>query len=278
MPALDTGPTSPSTLCGSWVEDIDAVCPCGPCDFSPEGDDYCIEGAIVLERWCLIASGLLYAFSGRQFPGVCSDTIRPCSSTPGGVVQSLDYAASGGSRPIVYQNGGSCNDSALGCCGHSSVLLPHKPVRRILEVEIDGATVPSTDYTLVDRRWLVKASGSWPCHQNLGLPDGEPDTWSVSYEYGIPAPAGGAEMAGIYACELAKGCAGDESCRLPRRVQSITREGITQVLIDPFDFLDQGKTGLYEVDAWLRAQNPEGRSRAGKIINVDLLGSDHRVR
>lgn len=262
------------TICASWLEDVDTICACTPCDFSAEDDPYCIEGAATLDRWGLIASGLLYAFTGRQFPGVCSDTVRPCSrSGMGG--QSLSYVASGGSRAITY--GDSDCTGVLGCCAHSSVLLPHKPVRRILEVKVEGVTLPTTDYTLVDRRWLVKAEGSWPCRQNLGLVDGEPDTWSITYEYGIPAPDGGAEMAGIYACELAKGCANDDSCRLPRRVQSITREGITQVLIDPFDFLQDGRTGLYEIDAWIKAQNPQGADRAGKMLNPDLLHT-HRVR
>lgn len=231
---------------------------------------------MILERWTLIASTLLYAATGRQFPGICSDSIRPCQS--GGGFQTLAYTASGGSRPIAVEGrAGECS-GGLGCFVHSAVLLPHRPVRSITEVVIDGATVPSTDYSLVDRRWLVKAEGSWPCHQNLGLQDGEPDTWSVTYDYGVAPPAGGAEMAAIYGCELAKGCANDDSCRLPRRVQSITREGITQVLIDPFDFLNEGRTGLYEVDAWITSLNPQGADRAGKVINVDLLGGSHRVR
>lgn len=265
------------TICASWVEDVEALCPCSPCDFAPDDDPYCIEGAETLERWCLIASTLLYAATGRQFPGVCSDSIRPCSSVGG--FQTLAYAASGGSRPIaiVGRDGEPCS-GVLGCCAHSAVLLPHRPVRSITEVVIDGITISSTEYSLVNRRWLVRADGSWPCHQNLGLQDGDEDTWSVTYNYGITPPVGGAEIAAIYGCELAKGCASDDSCRLPRRVQSITREGITQVLIDPFDFLDNGFTGLYEVDAWIRAANPQGADRSGKVINVDLLGGSNRVR
>lgn len=263
-------------LCATWVDDVEDLCPCGPCDFSPEGDDpYCTEGAALLERWALIASGILYAATGRQFPGVCADVVRPCASGGG---QSLAYATSGGARPITWDgtNGVACT-LLPGCRAHAAVLLPHRPVRSILEVVIDGDTVDPGGYTLVDRRWLVRSSGSWPCTQDLGLVDGEDGTWSVSYEYGVPPPAGGAEIAGIYACELAKACASDETCRLPRRVQSITREGITQVLIDPFDFFDSGRTGLYEVDAWIKAQNPQGADRAGKMLNVDLLRT-HRVR
>jgi hypothetical protein len=271
------------SLFGSWVEDVEAICPCTPSDFD-DGSGGSGEGSgiVILQQWGLIASNLLYWRTGRQYPGVCTDLVRPCRPRAA-AVQTLAYAASGGSRPITF---GSCSCGeppsdgmawGCGCENHGAVLLPHRPVRRVLDVTIDGDTVDPSDYRIVDRRWLVRRSGSWPCCQNLGAADGEPGTWSVEYSYGVPPPAGGAEMAGIYACELAKGCAGDETCRLPRRVTNLTREGVTMTLLDPFDFFDNGLTGLYEVDAWIGALNPAKLDRPGKVINVDLLMS-HRVR
>lgn len=265
-------------LCGTWVDDVETLCSCSPCDFASGDDPYCDDGLAVLERWALIASGILYAATGRQFSGVCTDTVRPCSRR-GSCVQTLAYAASSGSRPLWLDGDAIDGCTGLpGCRWHSTVLLPHEPVRQITEVVIDGVTVDPSSYTLVDRRLLVRSEGSWPCCQDLGAPNGDPDTWSVTYEYGVAPPPGGPEIAGVYACELAKACVADESCRLPRRVQSITREGITQVLIDPFDFFDSGRTGLYEVDAWIKAQNPAGVDRAARVLNVDLVGRTHRVR
>ena len=279
MPVLDLPDAATGGPChGSWIDDITETCACAPCDFSPEGDDYCIAGAELLERWALIASRLLYAFSGRQFPGVCTDSVRPCSR--GCWSQTLAYNASGGARPIPYAFASEIDcQPGPGCNAHSSVLLPHLPVRAgSVVVVVNGTALPTDAYTLVDHRWVVAAPGTtFPCCQDLGLQDGEPGTWSITYDYGIPPPVGGAEMAGIYACELAKGCVGDEECRLPRRVQSITREGITMTVIDPFDFLDEGRTGLYEVDAWLRSVNPAKIDRAAKVLNPDLMGLTHRV-
>lgn len=250
------------SLCASWVPEDEAAdaCACG------DGVD-----VDVLIRWQLVASTILYALSGRQFPGVCSDTVRPCWCGTAG--QSLAYVTSGGARPIVA---GTCE--AVGPCGgHASVLLPHRPVRSITEVVVDGVTLDPAEYGLVDRRWLVRAGRrSWPCCQDLGRADDEPGTWSVSYEYGVAPPAGGKEMAAMYGCELAKGCAGDSGCRLPRRVQTLTREGVSMTVIDPYEFLDQGRTGLYEIDAWLASVNPTGIDRAGKVINPDLLMTHRR--
>lgn len=266
------------TICAPWVDLDDddgaaAMFPCAPTDFGPG----------VLQRWALIASTLLYARTGRQYPGVCTDVVRPCRPRAA-VVQTLAYVASGGSRAIDTALGHGCGEPpsggmawGCGCDNHGAVLLPHQPVRRVLAVTIEGETVDPSTYRLVDRRWLVRRSGSWPCCQNLGAADGEPGTWSVEYSYGIPPPAGGPEVAAVYACELAKGSVGDETCRLPRRVTNLTREGVTMTLLDPFDFFDNGLTGLYEVDAWIGALNPAKLDRAGKVINVDLLMS-HRVR
>lgn len=261
------------TACASWVTDPDQFA-CDASDFDTPGDSGGTSGAELLERWGLIATTILYARTGRQYPGVCTDEVWPCR--PGWDGQSLAYVASGGSRPITC---GCRTGAPLLNCGHnhSAVLLPHVPVRRILTVTIDGVPLANDAFRLVDRRWLVRAEGSWPACNDLGAPDDAEGTWTVAYSYGVPPPAGGAEMAGIYACELAKGFRNDEACRLPRRVTSLTREGVTMAIIDPFDFLEQGLTGLYEVDAWVSALNPQRADRAGKVINPDLIQT-HRVR
>lgn len=255
--------------CGTWIEDLSGVCPCSEDDFAPG----------VLADWALVATELLYRLSGQQYPGVCVDKIRPCRN-PGVAVQSVDYVASGGSRPLVWHGG--CVDCSggigCGCTAHDAVRLPHVPVRQITEVKIDGVALTADDYRLVDRRWLIRSNGAaWPCCNDLAKLDTEEGTFSVAYTFGNRPPAGGEQIAGILACELAKGCAGDESCRLPRRTQQITREGISMTIVDPYDFFDQGRTGLYEVDAWLRAQNPGSVDRAGKAINPGTYGRARRV-
>ena len=41
-------------------------------------------------------------------------------------------------------------------------------------------------------------------------------------------------------------------------------------LLDPMQFLDQGKTGLYLVDEAIRAVNPHGLRRRPSVINPDF--------
>ena len=258
-------------LCGSWISDLDAICPCGEDDFAP-GD---------LARWAGIAEQILYKLSGEQWPGVCSDAIRPCS-TARRSVQSLSYAAPlTGSRPVVWF--GSCvactGELVCGCSAHDRVLLPHGPVREITGVTIDGVALTDSDWTLIDRRYLIRSDGTaWPCCQDLGAATTEEGTWEVAYDYGIEPPTAAVEMAGILACELAKGCSSDQSCRLPRRTQQLSREGISMTVIDPFEFFEAGRTGLYEVDAWLAAVNPGGIDRPAKLINPAEYGRARRAR
>ena len=64
-------------------------------------------------------------------------------------------------------------------------------------------------------------------------------------------------------------------CDLPERVTSITREGVTMALIDPQEFIQEGRTGLYTVDLWLNAVNPNRLLKRATVWSPDMKG---RVR
>src|SRR5690606_40707127 len=72
----------------------------------------------------------------------------------------------------------------------------------------------------------------------------------------ISVPEAGVLAAEVLACELAKSWAGTGSCRLPKRVQNIVREGVTMTVMDQFEFLDDGMFGVYEVDTFIATFNP----------------------
>src|SRR3546814_15264182 len=85
----------------------------------------------------------------------------------------------------------------------------------------------------------------------MGAAGGEADTWSILYNRGYPVPAGGQVAAGLLAVELAKAACGDKSCGLPQRVQSITRQGVNIAVLDAFDAIDPGHTGIGLIDSWV---------------------------
>jgi hypothetical protein len=85
----------------------------------------------------------------------------------------------------------------------------------------------------------------------MGAPAGGPNTWQVDYLLGQPVPIGGQIAAGVLACELAKAACSDGSCQLPQRIQTITRQGVTIAMIDSFDDVSHGATGIWIIDSWV---------------------------
>lgn len=235
-------------LCEPWASTADL---CSPCD------DYSADAGY-LETMLQAASEILHVLSGRQFPGVCEDLIRP------------RYGCG-----CLYRNAS---------CSHTrrELALPQTPVVEVLEVVVDGVTLTEgTHYKLLDRRSLRRIDDeSWPAVQDLDLPDTEEDTWSVRYTFGLGPPASGVLAAATLACELAKACQpeefGDSECKLPERVTSITREGVSMIVLDPFAFLEKGRTGLYEVDLFLSAVNPQGARRRARAFSPDTIGKARR--
>lgn len=259
------------TLCGPWL-DPDALTLCEQPADQPGQDR--------LARAVEVATWLVYWASGRQYSGVCTDTVRPCSRSAG--AQRLSYPW-GGSRPIGTMAGCGCDGADLlgcACQRHPNVKLPGGPIIDAT-VDIDGA--PFTAFTVVSDRWLVRSDGgSWPCCQDLGKADGEPGTWTVTYRYGRAVPAPLLAAAEYLACQLAASwCIGDgcPECKLPERLTSLTYEGATVAALDPFQFLDQGRFGIPQVDYAVSQANPGGLQRTGKAVTAGtLLGRAHRVR
>ena len=234
-------------------------------NLEPSGRE-AIEGA---------ATEYLWNWTGRRF-GLCEVTLRPCRSdcsegrstfwgafgTGSGVVGTV-----GGTpwQPVLIRGEwinigcGVCGDDCS-CSSVSSLRLPG-PVDSVVSVVIDGETVPASGYRVDDYRFLVRQDGGiWPTCQNLSLMLGAEGTWAVTYNRGVPVPQGGRIAAGEYACHLARALCRDTSCGLPQRVQQVVRQGVTTVMLDSFEDVDRGHTGLYLVDSWVASVTRQPQS------------------
>lgn len=231
----------------------------------------------------LAASEILYALSGRQYPGLCQETIRPCAG-PAGFPPFWSYAAYPQLINGTWVNSGcGCHVSYdCACNGIPQVDLGRADVDQIFTVNIDGSVLSSSNYRLDEGRWLVRTDGNqWPCCQDLSKDIGEVGTWYIELEYGRQPPTSGQLAASKLSCELQKACDGDPDCALPSRVTTVARQGVTFALLDPQDFLEGGRTGIYEVDLFLKSVNPDGLSRRGlawspgmaKNRRVGVIGS-----
>lgn len=223
-----------------------------------------------------VATEILWRLTSKRF-GLCPTVVRPCRKTCASASGYGPLWGSASSFVPVLDGGqwlntscGKCRPGGCSCTELQEVLLPG-PVDSITEVRVDGLVVPATAYQVHDHRLLVRTDGGeWPTCQDLTAGPEEAGAFTVTYQLGIPVPPGGQYAAGVYACELLAACVGG-TCRLPKRVQTVTRQGVTLAFLDPGDYLKDGLTGVPEVDQWIRAVNPDQLRGRSRVYSPDLL-------
>lgn len=250
MPILgglaDTPSVQGALVCNVWATTEDICAPCDDMDTD------------LLKDMLLVASETLYVLSGRQFRGAgCEATVRP--EFPCGV----DYGA---------------------CGGPYEVLLPHYPITEVTEVKVrqtydgDLETLTADQYRLDNHSILVRLQDSdgvyraWPRQEIRQNSNGTGLYFEVTYTYGQSPPSLGVLAARDLACEFALACdpSAAGKCRLPRNVQSIVRQGVSQEFIDVTQFLAEDIMGIHSVDVFLRSFNKSKLRRRATVWSPDL--------
>jgi hypothetical protein len=210
----------------------------------------------------MVASEILWAATGRQY-GLCEVTVKPCLKSeflcePASLSVGFPWIP-------VFQNGVWTNkacvcDTGCVCETVSSVPLPY-PVNAIVTVTVDGVEVLDENFRVDDFRYLVRTDGeAWPKCQ---------EDWEVKLTYGRePTPLIKMATAAL-ACELMKSCVPGATCALPKRMQSMTRQGVTVGFIDPMEFMSFGMTGIYIVDLAIKKANPKGLLKQASVYSPD---------
>lgn len=206
---------------------------------------------------------------------ICPTSVRPCTKVH--AVGTWYEAPVTGTPfgPYVNARGQWVNTCSCGgwidcACGPAaSVRLPG-PVGRVLEVKVDGVVVPATAYRVDDARDLVRLDGGlWPVTQDMGKPDSEPGTFSVTYFRGHGPDELTDYAAGRLAIEFARAMKDPAKCKLPAGVTAVTRQGLSME-INTGMFPD-GYTGIREVDAVIMALNPYGLKTPPRVASPDSL-------
>lgn len=196
----------------------------------------------------------LWKWTQMRF-GLCEVSYRPCKRSCLGYGIGGPVLISGNFTNLVC---GSCAGSCS-CRSVSEVILPG-PIANVVEILIDGDSLDLSSVRVDDWNRLVRTDGSrFPTCQDLSKNSDEDGTWQVTYDRGEAIPPGGELVAGILACEYAKSICGDKTCRLPRRVTTVSRQGLTVAVLDDFRGLDKGFTGIWEIDDWIAEQNMSPR-------------------
>lgn len=212
---------------------------------------------------CQIASFVLWAYSGRKYAGTQTVTERydcPCRSVPRPSIRNIQ---DGLFDVEPFMSGGAITNEFTGDCGcqgrHRRLRLRGRPVRAVQRVVSGGVTVDPDKYQVVNFQYLQAAPGA-----SLDLCGVE-----VTYTYGSEPPTAGRRAARHLAQELAKGLNGEE-CELPDRVTSVSRQGVSYTILDEQSFLDDLRTGIYAVDLFLRAVNPDKARKPARVFSPDL--------
>lgn len=205
---------------------------------------------------------VLWSLTARQF-GICETTVRPCpTQNPRNYMRPWDQV-------LLFWDGNNWFNGPCGCVGGCSQVGPGLihlpgPVQEIVNVII-GDTVLDEDEYVLEGNVLYRRNGArWP-RQDMTRPLGEQGTWSVTYDRGLPVPAGGDKMAGILAQEFIAACDGDSDCRLPRTVVRTTRQGVTHSF-DATTLIRSGSVGVPEIDLWVASINPNRLMKAPSVI------------
>ena len=216
------------------------------------------------------ASYLLWGMSGRKYSGTTTVTERYVSifdpylragasiltyspALIDGDVQNLRLGGSGLYGDDDYLGDGTSSNTRIRLRGRKVVKI--HTVR-----DIDGNIIDPSQYYLVEHSTLLAAPGAtWT-----------PSNVEVTYTYGTPPPTAGKNAARMLAIELVKLYEGDDTCALPQRVTSISRQGISYTVLDNQDFIDDLRTGLYAVDLFLKTTNPDKARARARVFSPDV--------
>jgi len=212
------------------------------------------------------ASYLLWVLSGRKYTGVTTVTERYVCTA-----RANQFGAARNNTTARLVDGDVFNFpfsqfefydgvTSDGLSVSSRLRLRGRPVVKIHAIrDRKGQIIDPNRYYLVDHSTLQPVAGvPWlPCNVE------------VTYSYGVEPPTMGKTAARQLAIEFARMYAG-EDCNLPQRVTSISRQGVSYTVLDPQDFLDELRTGIYGIDLFLKAANPDKARNRAKVFTPDV--------
>ena len=221
------------------------------------------------------ASEILYQLSAQRF-GLCDVKLRPCRKSCQGGFPWWSWWEYGSYPQPYWWNGtwynlacGSCPGDSCSCISLSETELPG-PVAGITEVKLNGVVLTAgVDYRVDDYRKLVSLGDPWPYCQDLRLEDTEPNTWSVTAEYGEIVPVIGRMAVGELGLEFVKYLTCADDCQLPFGVVDVSRQGISMTIQNTAELIKQGIINLPMCAMFIQASNPEHLTARAAVYDLD---------
>jgi len=233
----------------------------------PDGISYADIVQSVSER--------MWRLSGCRWSGARTDTVRPhrltegCACDMSMVIPAGTWSGIGGWFDRAFPEAWGC-----GCGSRSLYELPGGRVIRVDEILVDGVVLAPAKYRVFDNRTLVRLDdgglpSSWPCCQRLTVPDGELGTWSIRWTHGQVPPMSGKLASYAYSIATAKRF-NTKKNTLPERTQRVQRQDV-EITIESDNLLNEGRTGIPEVDEFIEAYNPHRLVRRAQVFDPDTI-------
>lgn len=198
----------------------------------------------------LAASWVLYKLSGEKYPGIKTSTDW-YGVDPERVYISPDPTMV--SRPFTIYEVDDARSKIL--------RLRSTPVHSIDQVSTPDGIMDPTEYVIGNKAFILRTDGLvWDLSRGV----------TVSYTHGVLPPEAGIRAAQRLADELVLSIADPANCALPDRVTSVSRQGIEYTILDPQNFINEGRTGIYEIDMFLHAANPTKARKRPRVFSPDL--------
>ena len=203
------------------------------------------------------ATFVLYKLTAEKYPGISRTT------------ESYVAESRGSSHADPVSTEALQNIQRIGV--PTSIQYPKRlylrgtPVHEVFSVHYGETLLDDSEYILFNKRFLKLRNGviwNYACDQR-GI--------TVDYSYGMLPPQAGILAATTLANELLilMGEGSDmNQCRIPERVRSVSREGISFDMIDPQEFMDEGKTGIWEIDLFIRTANPSRAKKQPRLLSA----------
>lgn len=200
-----------------------------------------------------LSSHLLYVLTGEKFQGIQTTTeFFGSDSEIAGVTPQLIN----GQMYNLPTSGASNRTMSAG----SRKLYPrNRPVREVIEIREMGKILTPSEYSIRNNTFISKSGPVGWLFDSL-------NELELTYEFGAKPPTAGVQAAIKFANQLIYAEMGSEHCSLPVRVSSVQRQNVSMTILDPQEFLDAGRTGLYDVDLFIKAYNPTGAKKKSKLF------------
>ena len=203
------------------------------------------------------ATFVLYKLTAEKYPGISRTT------------ESYVAESRGSSHADPVSTEALQNIQRIGV--PTSIQYPKRlylrgtPAHEVFSVHYGKTPLDTSEYILFNKRFLKLSNGAiwnYACDQR-GI--------TVEYSYGMLPPQAGILAATTLANELLilMGEGSDmNQCRIPERVRSVSREGISFDMIDPQEFMDDGRTGIWEIDLFIRTANPSRAKKQPRLLSA----------